>query len=100
MDQLTPQKPGTAAVVNASSVQAAMADLSPAAPAEPVTQVAAKPQADAPLPAKPLPAGAELRAAVLALLRDAAVGPEGLHLDVIGQKVGSAGDEVRSMITE
>jgi len=101
MDQLTPQKPGTATVVNASSLRADTADLPAAASAEPVPQVnTSRLQPDVSVPAKLHPTGAELRAAVLALLRDAAVGPEGLHLDVIGQKVGSAEDEVRSTITE
>merc|ERR1712151_520190 len=39
MDQLTPQKPGTATVVNASSLPAATVDLPVMTSAEPATQV-------------------------------------------------------------
>lgn len=75
-----------------------------------VTAVAAAPAADKPAetreaavtpPAAQAPAtGAELRAAVLSLLRGAAIGPEGLHVDVIAQKVGGAGTEVRAVVAE
>jgi len=43
------------------------------------------------------PSGAELRATVLAALRDGGVGPEGLHLDVISQKAGGA--EVKAIVS-
>jgi len=99
-DLLTPQKPGTAPMANSISVPAATAELPPAVPAGPAAEPASKPQADTPLPPKQAPIGAELRAAVLALLRDAAVGPEGLHLDAITQKVGNSEEDVRSMVTE
>jgi len=102
-EQFTPQKPGTATVANSASV-AATADLPPAVgPAlamDPAEQAAVKLQQDVPMPSKQPAIGVELRAAALSLLRDAAVGPEGLHLDVIMQKVGGSGDEVRSIITE
>merc|ERR1719343_609413 len=42
--------------------------------------------------------GAELRAAVLELLRDSSVGPEGLGQDVIAEKLRAASGEVQSIL--
>merc|ERR1719491_391054 len=63
-------------------------------------EVAVQPKpADAGPPAAPR--GAELRAAVLAVLRDAAMGPEGLHVDALAEKArGAAAAEVRAIVAE
>ena len=55
-------------------------------------QAAAAPQATS--------AGAELRAAVLAVLRAVAVGREGLHMDAIVQKAGARAAEVKAVVAE
>jgi hypothetical protein len=95
--ELSPEKqlqPGAPAVVSDPHAAAAAVAL-PASekPAE-MREAAAAPSAPQ------VPAGAELRAAVLCLLRGAAIGPEGLHVDVIAQKVGGAGTEVRAVVAE
>jgi len=92
---LTPEKQQPRAPVAANPYSAAAAATAVAD--------AAKPSNDAPMEPAPKgpPAGAELRAAVLAVLRDASVGPEGLHLDVIAPKAGGAAvADVRAMVTE
>lgn len=85
---LTPEKPQPG-VSDAAANPYAPAAAEVAAPAAPA---AAAPQA--------APAGAELRAAVLAVLRDAAVGPEGLHMDAIVQKAGAGAAEVKAIVAE
>jgi hypothetical protein len=94
-DTLTPQKP----VMNSHGAVSVAVDV-----AEPVAVPAAaapeKIQTEVPQPAKGLPTGAELRAVLLGLLRDAAVGPEGLHVDAITEKVGAAASEVKSIVAE
>jgi len=96
--ELSPEKqlqPGAPTVLADPQVAtAAVAVPASEKPAE-IREAAAAPSA----PQGP-PAGAELRAAVLSLLRGAAIGPEGLHLDVIAQKVGAGAAEVRASVAE
>merc|ERR1719499_153060 len=83
---MTPEKPQAEvleATLTANPSTAAAAAVLPAPPAQ-----------------KGSPAGAELRAAVLEILRDASVGPEGLHMDAITQKVGAAPAEVKAIVAE
>lgn len=90
--ELSPAKAAaTASPIADTAAAVAMSADTPMAPA-----VAAAPAAP-----QSAPNGAELRAAVLSVLRSPAVGPEGLHLDVIAQKVGVAGAaQVRAVVTE
>jgi len=67
---------------------------------EVTTEKPAEPIAGAPA-AKAPPSGAELRASVLAILRDASMGPEGLHVDAIAQKAGgAAAGELKTIVAE
>ena len=64
---------------------------------------ATKPASSAPMEPAPKgpPAGAELCAAGLAVLRDASVGAEGMPLEEIAQKTGGAGlADVRAMVND
>jgi len=95
--EFSPEKqlqPGAPAVVADPPTATAAVAVPADKPAE-MREAAAAPSA----PQGP-PAGAELRAAVLCLLRGAAIGPEGLHLDVIAQKVGAGVAEVRAAVAE
>lgn len=99
MDTLTPQKPAMNPYGAAAEAEASAMAVELPVQASPAVVEATKPQ-DVPQPAKGPPAGAELRAALLGLLRDAATGPEGLHVDAIAEKVGAVASEVKSIVSE
>jgi len=101
---ISPEKKQQGAFVAAANPYAAAAAMEGVDDAAAVTTT--KPADAAPLVApvmapKGPPAGAELREAVLAMLRDVAVGPEGMHLDAIAQKASGAGvADVRAIVNE
>jgi len=101
----TPAKAKESSGSAASFTNVLTPEKAPQAPMElveeaPAAAEATKPAAAAPQSSGP-PSGAELRAAVLRVLRAASMGPEGLHLNDIAAKAGGAGEaEVKAIVSE
>lgn len=89
---LTPQKTGGAFTQDVGSPYAA------AAPA-PVAELPLAEAKAAPVPAAP-PTGFDLRAAIMRLLRDDTLGPEGLSAEALASKLGSHGSDVVKVAAE
>jgi len=94
------KEPSGSAVAMASELTP---EKAPQAPMEVVQEEASAAEAaakPAPRAAGP-PSGAELRSAVLKVLREPSMGPEGLHLSEIASKAGGAGAaEVKAIVSE
>jgi len=83
---LTPEKPQQQVVEPVVAME--VTTTKPSAPAAPSAKAGP-------------PAGAELRAAVLAILREASMGPEGLQVDAIAQRAGvAAASELKAILNE